>query len=148
MQTILNQRADVWDSEHGCFINQDHQRFAEILEDIDPYLCLVWIPPKERDGTNDKPYAVLHQPPGLEPYVVRWISELEMNNPTAILDNIFQSNTAKFDPIKALEDHETHEQMMQLKREEDRIEDDIQLGVFLAKTPLHTFKHNGQIYRK
>lgn len=135
MQTHLKESAGVWDSDSGAFINSKMQRMAEILNDYNSNFSLVWIPPKNRDATDTKPYAILDSTPGLAPYVMRYLSEVEMNDPAAILAWIFDGDLSKHSPVDVLtsiQNRQNAEQLLYLKVEEDAAQDRIDHIAFYA----------------
>lgn len=135
MQTHLNESAGVWDSDSGAFINAKMQRMAEILSDYNSNFSLVWIPPKNRDATDTKPYAILDSTPGLAPYVMRYLSEVEMNDPAAVLAWIFDGDLSKHSPVDimtSIQNRQNAEQLLYLKAEEDAAQDRIDHIAFYA----------------
>lgn len=152
MQTFLNQAAGVWDSESGEFINSGHQRLAQILKDYSPYLSLVWIPPKDRDATDTKPYAILSDMPGRPPHIIRYLSESEMSNPTEVLAWVFEGDVTKHRPgdiLAKIEARERARKLMEIKKQQDDAEAAMDFVAFAvsSKSP-HYMRHNGKIFRK
>src|SRR5262245_9595773 len=126
MTTNLGQAAGTWSSEDGAFISESHARLAEALHDYKPYLSLVWIPPKDRDATDTKPFAILDSSPGQAPYIVRYLSEHEMADPTSILAWVFEGDLSKHRPVdvlKRMELRESAEQLLQMKQQMDAAQD-------------------------
>lgn len=122
METHLSQSAGVWDSTSGAFINAKMQRMAEILVDYNPHFSLVWVPPKDRDATDVKPYAILDSSPGNPPYIVRYLTELEMNDPAAVLAWVFDGDTSKHgrdDILQKMQNRENAEALLNLKQQEE-----------------------------
>lgn len=126
MQTHLSEAAGVWDSDSGAFISAKMQRMAEILNDYNSNFSLVWVPPKNRDATDTKPYAILDSTPGIPPYIMRYLSEVEMNDPAAVLAWIFDGDTSKHgrnDILMKIQNRENAEQLLNLKAEDDAAQD-------------------------
>lgn len=151
MQTHIGEAAGTWDSDSGAFINEKMRHMAVVLQDYNPYFSLVWIPPKDRDATDVKPYAILDSTPGPNPpYVMRYLSEVDMSNPTAVLAWIFDGDLSKHRPsdvLTRIQNRETAEKLMQLKKEEDELEDIIDHGAFLAsggRNKLNYIRENGR----
>lgn len=70
----------ILDSETGQFISREHQRVAEVINEYDPTLQLVWIPPEKRALDENFPFAILHSPGGdTAPYIARKVREQDMN---------------------------------------------------------------------
>ena len=152
METNLGKSAGVWDSSLGQFISANHERVAQMVADYNPYFSLVFIPERDRDETDTKPYAILDSSPGKPPYIVRYLSVAEMENPTEIVEWMFMGDLTKhrpadvFDRIQA---RESAELLVQLKEKEDQMEQDADFAgfVFGSRSP-NVWKHNGQTYRK
>ena len=156
METSLNRSAAVWNSDLGEFISDDHQHFAEILHDLKPTYSLVYIPKNERVTADDrsKPWAILEDRPGKPPYIVRYLTEVEMNRPQEVLSWLLEGDLDRNRPVDVLariEARENAERLMAMKRREAELEDIISFGSFVAsggRDKLHTFHHNGQTYRR
>jgi hypothetical protein len=151
MQTHLSEAAGTWDSESGAFISESHRHLAEILHDYNPYFSLVWIPPKDRDATDVKPFAILSDEPGKPKHIIRYLSETEMLNPQAIMGWIFEGDLSKHravDIFSKIEAREKAEELFRLKKKEDELEDIMEFGSFVGRTRLNTFRHNGKVYRE
>jgi hypothetical protein len=126
MQTHLSESAGVWDSDSGAFISAKMQRMAEVLSDYNSNFSLVWIPPKNRDATDVKPYAILDSTPGIPQYIMRYLSEVEMSDPAAVLAWIFDGDLSKHRPvdiITRIENRENAERLLELRKEVDAAED-------------------------
>lgn len=152
METHLNQSAGVWDSEAGAFISADHQRLAEVLHDYDPSLSLVWIPPKNRDATDTKPFAIMGNKPGFGTHIIRFLSEQEMKNPAEVLAWVFQGDTSKHRPgdiLRSMEARDRAKQLLAMKEEMEAREDAMQFIEYAAsdRSP-HFMRHNGKTFRK
>lgn len=151
MQTHLKDTAGVWDSESGDFLTNNHRILAEILHDYNPHFSLVWIPPKNRDDTDSRPFAILDSSPGLAPYVMRYLSEREMDNPDAILAWIFDGDLSKnrsVDVLQRMDNRNNAKELMRLKKEEEEREDRIELGAFMfsgGRNRLNRVRHGGQV---
>lgn len=151
-ETHLNEVAGVWDSEAGAFISESHARLAAVLHDYNPYFSLVWVPPKDRNASDTKPFAILYSGPGKPPHIIRYLSEHEMADTTEILAWIFDGDLSKHRPadvFQKIENRERAQQLLQLKKKEAELADAQEFAeyVFSDKSP-NTFKHNGQTYRK
>lgn len=150
METSFATSGQVWSSERGEFISQDHARLASTLQDYNPNLSLVYIPMKDRTVTDTKPFAILESRPGFPPQIIRYLSESDMLNPQSILAWVFDGDVARHGVstiMSRIENAEAAERLLALKRQEDDIEDRIELSAFLVsggRNKLHTVKHNGQ----
>lgn len=152
--TIFGNSAGTWSSEFGQFISDDHQRMAEVLQDLNPNLSLAFIPQRDRKEGDTKPFAIVETRPGLEPHIIRYLSVLEMEKPAEILAWCAAGDLVRNRPqdvLARIEREETMEELLKLKRREDELEDIIDMGAFVGSggiNKLHTFKHNGVVYRR
>jgi len=156
MITSLGQSAQVFNSDLGEFVRDDHVRFAEILQDLKPTYSLVYIPQKDRKTPEDqqKPWAILDSPDNQAEYVVRYLSEEEMKEPHKILAWLFDGDIVRHgaeNVLARIEAEEKAKQLMEYKRREDELEDMIELGEFMmtgGRDKKHTFTHNGKKYER
>lgn len=150
METNLGRSAVVWNSDLNCFISEDHARLAEVLHDYNPYFSLVFIPPAKRDATDTKPFAILDSSPGVVPYVMRYLSELEMKDTPEILAWIFNGDLRRnrpedvFDRIRS---RENAEKLLKQKQRMEELEDAQEFAEYAFKeNGRNYFRHNGQKY--
>ena len=149
METTLSQSGAVWNSDLGEFIDSRHAHLAEILHDYKPSLFLVYIPKKDRDATDTKPWAILDKPEGMQEHIVRYLSDAEMENPTAILQWVFEGDLTKHsadDIFNRIEAGRRADELMQTLKKRDEIDEALELIEFAAKTNKHTWKHDGKVY--
>ncbi len=137
----------IWNEEVGAFLSEDHRRFAEIINDYEPTLFLVFIPPAKRDPEDKHPYAIVHMPEGQEAYPVMILSETEMENPQAILARLFLNDREKGDPAANLAAMEIAAKAMRLHKQAEEEEAQRDLAASVLRSPLHTYRHNGKIYQ-
>jgi hypothetical protein len=142
--TLLNKSAGTWDSEVGAFISESHRHVAEILHDYNRGFSLVWVPPKDRTRETTDPFAIIHRMPDGSEYVAMWLTEREMDNPQEVLRRVFMADTSRTDVLANLEAAENARQLLAMKAEENRIEEQLELIEFMVKTPLHQVQHNGR----
>lgn len=150
METSFATSGQVWNSERGEFISQEHARLASVLHDYNPNLSLVYVPAKERTAADTKPFAILESRPGFAPQIIRYLTELEMRDPKAVLAWVFNGDTARHgvrNIMSRIDNEVAAEKLLTLKRQEDDYEDRIELVAFLSsggRNKLHTVKHNGR----
>lgn len=142
----------VWDSELGCFISDAHVQLAAVLHDYNPHFSLRFIPPKDRDDTDTKPWQIVDNTPGVKTYVMRNLTDEEMKDTNAILAWVFEGDLSKHRPVDVfdrIQARERAEELLKLKDKEDRLADAQEFAqyAFSDRSP-HTFNHNGQTYRK
>ena len=156
MFSTLGQSAQVYNSDLGEFVRDDHVRFAQILQDLKPTYSLVYVPQKDRSTPEEqqKPWAIIDKPDNMREYVVRFLSEEEMKEPHKILAWLFEGDITRHganNVLKRIEAEENAKQLMELKRQEDELEDRLELGAFFAtggRDKLHTFTHNGKKFER
>lgn len=137
MESFLGKSPVSWSSELGEFISDDHARLAAILHDYKPTLSLIYIPKKDRTTHAErvKPWAIMDSPAYLPPHIIRFLSDEEMKNPNEILRWIFLGDLEKNRPkdvLARIEAEIAADQLMELKRREDELEDRIDHVAFLA----------------
>lgn len=128
MVTNLGATAGNYDSQFGEFVSDDHVRLAKVLSDYRPGLSLVYIPKHDRLTANDnqKPWAIEDNNPLLGRHIIRYLTEDEMKNPAAVLAWIFDGDLSKHRPVDIMdriENEERAQKLLQLKKQEDELED-------------------------
>jgi hypothetical protein len=152
-QTHLHQSNTVWNSELGEFIDDRHAHLAQIIRDYKPTYELVYIPKKERDATDTKPWAILERHPKTGNNIVRYLSEIEMNDPAGVLEWLFNADLDRNRPqdvFQRIQNREAAEQLMKLKAEEEEMHDRLEKVATIAsggRDKKHWFRHNGITYR-
>lgn len=149
MQTNLAQSAGVWDSASGAFINAAHQRLAEVLADYNPHFSLAWIPPKDRDATDTKPFAIIDSSPARPPYVMRYLSDHDMQTPNEILAWVFEGDLSKHRAVDVFERMELRNkaaELLELSSQSDLLAEEEDKWAFIARTPLNKFKIGDTTY--
>lgn len=150
-KTNLKEMAGTWDSATGAFISARHQRLAEILHDYNPHFSVVWVPPKNRDETTQFPFAIVDSSPGIKPYIMRYLTEEQTQNPAEILTWVFEGDLSKHravDIMARMELRAKAEQLLDLKKREDQEMEERDKLAFIAKTPLNKFKIGDTVYRE
>lgn len=151
--THLHQSSMVFNSELGEFIDDRHVHLAGILKDYKDTYELVYIPKKDRDATDTKPWAILEHHPRTGSHVVRYLSEVEMNDPAGVLEWIFNADLDRNRPqdvFQRIQNREAAEQLMKFKKEEEELEDRLDLVSTIAvggRDKKSWFRHNGVTYR-
>lgn len=150
MFSTLGQSAQVYNSDLGEFVSDNHKRFAEVLQDFKPTYSLVYIPKKDRTTPEDhqKPWAILDKPDNQREYIVRTMSDEEMKEPHKILAWLFDGDIVRHgaeNVLKRIEAEENAKQLLELKRQEDNLEDRLEIIEFLAsggRDKKHTVTYN------
>lgn len=156
METSLGQSAQVFNSDLGEFVREDHVHFAQILKDLKPTYNLVYIPVKDRTTPEEKqkPWAILDKPDNMPEYIVRYMSEEDMKQPHKIIAWLFEGDVVRHGAdniLKRIEAEENAKKLMELKRQEDELEDRIEFGAFImsgGRDKLHTVRHDGKKFER
>ena len=126
----------------GYFVSQEHVRIAQIIQDFDPELFLVFIPPSKRDRNDpdEKPFALAHMPGDKPAYIVSYFDDCDER----ILEFAFMNDTRRHDVLARLEAHDAAVQAVNLKKvmEEEEMKQDLVASI--VRSPLHTYKHDGK----
>lgn len=126
----------------GHWVSEKHARIAEIIQDYDPTLELVWIPPETRTPF-EKPFAIVHHPEGLKPYFVMYIKEDELDE--RVLARLFQGDLTRSKPLNGLEAMEHADKVMRAKELMDKAEERQDFIKTIVGSGKHSFKHNGKV---
>lgn len=144
--------APFYSAEHGEFLSSKAARLQEVLQDYNPYLELVFVPANNRDATDTHPFAIRDNSPWRAGYIVRHITEAEMENPQAILAWLFEGDLSKHGVSELMARHQAKEaadRLLNLKREQDIAEERQELAAEIMKggrNRLSEFRHNGKIF--
>lgn len=149
--------APFYSQEYGEFLSSKAARLAEILHDYNPYLELVFIPSSKRDDTDTHPFAIRDNSPwrlgaGGQGYIVRHISERELEDPASILKWLFEGDLSKHgmsDIMARAKAAEAAEKLLKLKKEQDIAAERQELAAALVKggrDGKHFFRHAGKVF--
>ena len=150
MTTALAHSSQVWNSDLGEFVSDAHVHLAQVLNDYKPTFSLVYIPKKDRDADDTKPWAILDSPANMPAHIVRYLSDAEMQRPAEVLAWIFEGDLDKHRPddvFARMEAKRAAEELLNLKKQEEELADHMDLIEFAAKTNKNTWTHNGRTYR-
>lgn len=145
--------APFYDETYG-FLPAKASRLQEILHDYNPYISLVFIPPNERTDEDRFPFALLDTSPAHSPYIIRHISEREMEEPESVLAWLFEGDLSKHSVVDVMKKQELKQQaanLLEYKRQEDERQERIDLAAALAvggRDKKHFYKHNGKTFRR
>ena len=134
MSTMSLGGAGVYSTEHGQVLDGNAMRFAQIINDYDPYFRLEFIP--ERDRNGEAPYRVVNTNPQFPQYVVRYISHEEMQHPHKVLAAIWKGDLNKHSADSILTEMELEEsaaRLLQLKQQEESALEAEELVEFYAR---------------
>lgn len=138
----LGQDIDVHvPAEGGYFVSEKHARIAEIIHDYDPTLELAWVPPDKREP-GDKPFAVVHRPLGVAPYIVCYADDCDER----LLARVFSMDSLKHDVFSEIEAQNAAAKALQMKKSMEEMEEAHELSASILRSGLHTYRHNGVKY--
>lgn len=130
-------------TEQG-FISVKHQRVAEIINEYDPDLLLVWIPPDKRiPGDEGKEFAVLHTKHGKQ-YVAMFVKEDEVDE--RLLAKLWAADEKNGNVLSKLDAMNAAVQAMKLKEQMEIQAEKDDLAKSILKSPKHTYKHGGVVF--
>lgn len=124
----------IFDPESGYALSVDHQRIAEIINDYDPSLSLVWIPPNERVLNEKHPFAVVHSPDDAPAYIVMRLRETEVDH--RVLARLWGADSKNTNVLDKIEAEEAAKRAVELKRREDEIEEAREKAAWMVKAPV------------
>lgn len=146
MTTSFTRSAGVWNSERGEFISDDHAKLADALADYNRGFSLVYIPEKERSAEDTKPFAILHTPSDTTkaPYIMRYLTAVEMRDPAAVLGWVFANDLSKNpNRLQQIEAEDRARKVMEARQQEDDLLERADLAMSILKSPLHTYSLGG-----
>lgn len=133
----------VYDPNSGTWVSREFQQIAEIINDYDPTLFLVYIPEADRTVTDVKPFAVVHaQADGMH-YPFMFLDESQIN--VTLLADVMAARDG--DPNGRLDRMEAAKELVEKKKWLDSLEEANELAHWFLKTPLHTVKHAGKVHQ-
>jgi hypothetical protein len=136
--------AYLLDSQSGHFVSGEHQRIAEIINDYDSEMTLVWIPPENRNLNEEFPFAIMHTMPDGHTYVVRKVREREVNE--ELVAWLWTNDLAKQGVTKIslyLESLENAKKAVKLKREIEEAKQRKDFWTSVLEGPNY-YRHNGK----
>lgn len=134
--TTLFKAPQVYDAALGEFVSDDHVRLARVISDYKPTLSLVYVPRKDRDATDTKPWAILERDPRFGEHIIRYLSDDEMKRPNEVLAWVFAGDQDKHDRreiVQRFDLEETARQALMMQRDMDEREDLSEQAAFLAR---------------
>lgn len=137
------QGAVILDPGSGYALSAEHQRVAEVINEYDPHLELIWIPPDERAESDRQPFAVRHNPPGRESYIVFRLAENEVDY--RVLVRLFTGDNSRQDVLTTIEAGEAARRLLDMKKQMDEQEEAKEIATW-ALGARSGAKHNGVRY--
>lgn len=124
----------VYDSEAECFINPKMKHLSTVLQDYNPWLCLMWVKPHLRQTEEERksPFAVVCAPPNAAPYVVCHFGE--DFHPTKVLEAIFMADGSKHNVLTDMQKRNAAARAAQAMQFQDEMLEKADLGKWLLQT--------------
>ena len=144
--------APFYSPEHGEFLSSKAARLQQVLKDYNPYLELVFVPSNRRDETDTHPFAIRDNSPWRRGYIVKHITEREMEDPEKILAWLFEGDLSKHglsDIMARDKAKQAAEELLRMKREQDIAEERRELTEQIVKGGRYrksAYRHNGKIF--
>jgi hypothetical protein len=135
----------IFDPLVGHFVSEEHRRIAEIINDYDSTLNLVWIPPNLREFDEEFPFAIQHSPSNLKSYIVRKLRESDVNPELVAwlwMNDVARNGDAPLQRLKAIEDAR---EVLRLKANLEASEEANDLASSIIKGKNY-YRHNGKVY--
>lgn len=138
----------IADPESGHFISERHRAVAGIIQDWNPNLQLVWLPPDVRvAGDENKEFAViLTDPEHYKQEVVCYASPDEVDE--RLVARLYEMDTKRTDVLSRLEYDERARRLLEARIEMERAEERAEITTSVLASNLHTYKlPNGRVIR-
>lgn len=141
----------IYSDDFG-FLPSKAARLAEVLHDYNPYISLVFVPPRDRTESDVFPYALLDSSPWREPYIIRHLTERELEDPAEVLAWLFEGDLSKHSSVSIMQRNKLKadaERLMAMKREEDEAAERQELAAALmvgGRDRKHYYRHNGTTF--
>lgn len=138
-----------FNNDTGQFVHGHHERVAHFIKDYDPEMELGWVPPDKRDPGEAKPFCLIHNHPDGSRQAVAFFGEAECNIETIgvwLMENDFRRNNpdAIFNRIQA---SKLAAELADAKETEEIANEKWEWAKSVLKSPLHTYRHEGKVYR-
>lgn len=127
----------------GHWVSEDFARLAEIIQDYDEDMELVWIPPDKRTDPMDdrRAFAIVDNVQGLEPYVIMYI---DINDdPKKVLAKLFENDVRRHSPeavINRIDMANAAAELFRKKQQMEIAEEQADKIRFLFSSPLNYVK--------
>lgn len=123
----------------GQWVSEKFERLASLIQDYDPNLQLMWIPPDKRTREDKEPFVVMDTRIN---QIVLYAKE--QDEPHLILARLWGIDNKHHDVLDKLEIQERAKKALEMKEWMDAKEEAADLAYFFKQSPLHTIKHNGK----
>lgn len=129
------------DPTTGQVISDKHRRVAELIQEFNPSLRLVYIPYRDRTAEDTHPYAVVHAPPGGKEYVVLSCREDEVD--ARLLAKLWTADQTNVDVEDYLRKVNAAADLLEKKRIIELKEEARDKAATILRSRLHTYRLGG-----
>lgn len=136
----------ILDPVSGRALSAKHQRLAEVIRDYDDTLEIMWVPPENR-GLEDmnKEFCVVCRPEGKQPYIVMRVAENQMDE--SVLAAIIIRDNKHGSVLDQIEAMDFADQAVAAKDDYEAFLERQDFARSVLKSPLHTYRHAGKVYK-
>jgi hypothetical protein len=127
----------------GRWINANHRRLCELINQYDPTMHLVWVPPENRQEGDSHPFGILHELPGKPAQIIFTLTEVDMEIPHKVLARVAENDLRTHDVFKRLDLEAQAERVWLAAKREEELAEKNDFRKSILKSPLHTFQHKG-----
>lgn len=123
----------------GQWVSEKFERLASLIQDYDPNLQLMWIPPDKRTREDKEPYVIVDT--RINQVVLH---AKEQEEPHLILARLWGIDNKHHNVLDKIEIQEKAKKALDMKAWMDKQEEAADLAYFFKQSPLHTIRHNGK----
>jgi len=135
----------LFDEDSETWVSEKFQQLAEVINDWDPRLRLLWIPERNRGPGDIYPYAVgFFDNEFSEPHIILYLLEEELNS--GVLGTLFNMRDNAQNVLEKLENMEQAKKIMEAKAQMEHQAELHDKARALWKTPLHTYTMDGKVF--
>lgn len=143
---LLDPDKQIFDEASKEFVSQKHVQIAEIINDFDSSLQLMFLP-RQAQNAFQKPYALGQIHPGThEPQIIMYLGEEDLNQ--SLIARLFRMRQmAEGRPgslADALDDADRLVEMRAELERRDEMAEAHDKARFMIKSPLHTINMDGR----
>ena len=146
------------DSVHG-FVTDKQRYVQEILQDYDPSIIVLHIPPhlQETEDEKARPFRIV-QVIGNEQHIgSMWVDgygwcDIIMDvaadaMDARVLEEVFKLDNRRNNVAESIMAANAAQRLMEMKEQQDIQDAQREFALSVLQSPLHTFRHEGKVYR-
>ena len=122
-------------------LSVQHERIAEIINDLDPNLELAYIPEPDRSAFDKHPFMVRHK----NGYVVMTLAANEVDH--RVIAKLIKRDTARGSVIDAIDSETAAYNLVHAKSQMDEMDEKRDFAHHVLKSNKNVYRHNGATYR-